>query len=149
MEILAQIDSDLIQAQKDRDELVVMVLRQLKTALANAEIAKNREALTAQEVVKILRSEMKRRSESSELYRKGGRVDLAQKEEDEMGIIEKYLPDQISEQQLVIIVDKAIADNQASSIKDMGKVMEAVAEETQGAADGKIISQLVKQRLQK
>jgi uncharacterized protein YqeY len=149
MEVLAQIDNDLIAAQKDRNELVVMVLRQLKTALANAEIAKNREALTSEEIIKILRSEVKRRNESSELYRKGGRVDLAQKEEDEIVVIENYLPAQLSEAQLIVIVDKAIEQTQAETIKDMGKVMEAVNKEAAGAADGKIVSQLVKQRLQK
>jgi len=149
MEVLAQIDNDLIAAQKDRNELVVMVLRQLKTALANAEIAKNREALTSEEIIKILRSEVKRRNESSELYRKGGRVDLAQKEEDEIVVIENYLPAQLSEAQLIVIVDKAIEQTQAETIKDMGKVMEAVNKEAAGAADGKLVSQLVKQRLQK
>src|SRR3989344_1041224 len=97
MEVIKQLENDYTKALKAKDELAVLVLRQLKTALTNAEIAKNREKLAEEEIVKVLRSEIKKRKESAELYEKGGRPELAEKEKKEIEIIDKYLPAQMGE----------------------------------------------------
>ena len=100
MKILQQIEDNFSKALKEKDELVVLVLRQLKTAISNGEIAKNREKLTEEELIKLLRSEVKKRKEATSLYQEGGRDELAKKEQSEIEIIEKYLPAQLGQDQV-------------------------------------------------
>ena len=118
MDVLKKIEQDFNQAFKNKDELVVLVLRQIKTALTNAEIAKNREALSEQEIIKILRSEIKKRKEAIELYQKGGRPELAAKETKEIEIVSQYLPPALSEEQIRAKIQEVIAQSKASSQKD-------------------------------
>src|SRR3989344_2852658 len=96
MDFLKQLDLDLNQSLKEKNELVVLTLRQLKTALTNAEIAKNREKLTNEEIIKIFRTEVKKRKEAIELYKTGGRPELAEKETKEIEIVSRYLPAELS-----------------------------------------------------
>jgi len=84
MEVTSTIDQDLVQAQKDKNELVVLTLRQLKTSLTNAEIANNRKELSEDQIIKLLRGEVKKRKEAATLYQKGGREELAAKENSEI-----------------------------------------------------------------
>jgi uncharacterized protein YqeY len=147
MDVLKKIEQDFNQAFKNKDELVVLVLRQIKTALTNAEIAKNREALSEQEIIKILRSEIKKRKEAIELYQKGGRPELAAKETKEIEIVSQYLPPALSEEQIRAKIQEVIAQSKASSQKDAGKVIGQVVKEFNGQADGNTVSQLVKELL--
>jgi uncharacterized protein YqeY len=147
MDVLKKIEQDFNQAFKNKDELVVLVLRQIKTALTNAEIAKNREALSEQEIIKILRSEIKKRKEAIELYQKGGRPELAAKETKEIEIVSQYLPPALSEEQIRAKIQEVIAQSKASSQKDSGKVIGQVVKEFNGQADGNTVSQLVKELL--
>jgi uncharacterized protein YqeY len=147
MDDLKKIEQDFNQAFKNKDELVVLVLRQIKTALTNAEIAKNREALSEQEIIKILRSEIKKRKEAIELYQKGGRPELAAKETKEIEIVSQYLPPALSEEQIRAKIQEVIAQSKASSQKDAGKVIGQVVKEFNGQADGNTVSQLVKELL--
>jgi len=147
MTIAKQIEEDYIRSFKDRNELAVLTLRQLKTALANAAIANKREALTEADVVKIFKTEVKKRREAIELYRQGGRPELADKEQQEVAIISKYLPAELSSEQISVVVDQVIGELQTSSAKDTGRVMAAVMAKLQGQADGSVVSKLVKEKL--
>ncbi|OGY45589.1 MAG: hypothetical protein A2731_03635 [Candidatus Buchananbacteria bacterium RIFCSPHIGHO2_01_FULL_39_8] len=147
MTVLEQIEKDFIQAFKAKNELAVLTLRQLKTALTNAEIAKKREPLTEEEVIKTLKTEVKRRREAIELYKKGGRNELAQREEKEIEIISKYLPVELSEEAVKKTVQAVISKVGASGPQDIGKVMGAVMAELKGQADGSLVSKIVKEEL--
>ena len=147
MEILQKIEKDFNQAFKAKNELVVLVLRQLKTALTNAEIANKREKLKEEEVIKIFRSEIKKRKEAAELYLQGGRAELADKEKKEIEIISQYLPAQMGPDQIRQKVTEVMQKIGATSPADTGKVMGAVMKELAGQADGNLVSSLVKEAL--
>lgn len=149
MEVLQQIEKDFNQSLKNKDELALLVLRQLKTAISTAEIAKNREKLTEEELIKILRSEVKKRKDAADLYKKGGRDELAEKEIKEITVVEKYLPAQLGEDQVRQKVSKVIEKINANGLADMGKVIGAVMKELAGQADGGLVSSIVKEELSK
>lgn len=148
MDLNQQIDHDLIQALKSKDELAVLTLRQLKTALNNTEIANKRQKLDAAGIIKVFKSEVKKRRESATLYRQGGRAELADKEEKEVAIIGRYLPAELSEAETKVKV-KAIVDGLgAVGPGDLGKVMGTVMVQLKDQADGAMISRAVKELLQ-
>lgn len=147
--VLTQLEEDFSQALKEKNELVVLVLRQLKAAITNAEIAKKREKLTEEEAIKLLRSEIKKRKEAIELYQKGGRPELADKETKEIEIIQKYLPPELSQEEIKKKINEVIIKTGASEPKDIGKVTGLVMKELGGQADGSVVSQLVKEELAK
>lgn len=147
MEAILKIGEDLIQSLKDKDELTTLVLRQLKTSITNAEIANSRKDLSEEQVIKIFRSEVKKRKEAAKLYFQGGREELAAKENAEIEVIKKYLPAEISEDQIKAKVTEIVEKLGASGMQDMGKVIGAVVKELGGAADGSIVSKLVKEQL--
>ena len=149
MTILQQLEGDLNQALKNRNELEVLVLRQIKTAITNAEIVKNREKLTGDEEIKLLRSEVKKRKEAASLYQQGGREELAEKENKEIEIVKKYLPALMDEGQIKQKVEEVITKLGATSPADTGKVMGAVMKELGGQADGNVVSKLVGEFLNK
>ena len=149
MEILSQIEKDYSQAFREKNELVVLTLRGIKAAITNAEISKNRQALTEADIIKLLRTEIKRRKEAADLYLQGGRPELADKEKKEVDVIMKYLPPEISADEINKKIDAAIAQTGAAGAADTGKVMAAVMKELGGAADGKVVGELVKKALVK
>ncbi len=149
MEVLKQLEMDLTQALKEKNELVLLTLRQIKTALANAEIAKKREKLSADEVIRLLCSEVKKRKEAALLYQQGGRPELAAKETKEIEIINKYLPPELSEEDIKKKIGEVIGKIGAAGVQDLGKVMGAVMKELGGQADGNVVSRLVKEELSK
>jgi uncharacterized protein YqeY len=149
MGLKEQIANDFKQALKQRNEAVVGTLRMVSTAITNAEIAKMREKLTEEEVLKLIKSETKKRKEAILDYRKGGREDLALKEEGELKILEKYLPEQLGEEEISKIVRKVIEEIKPSGPGDFGKVMKVVAAEIGGRADGKTVSEMVKEEIGK
>ncbi|MFA6322751.1 MAG: GatB/YqeY domain-containing protein [Candidatus Buchananbacteria bacterium] len=147
MEILTQLEKDYLQAFKEKNELVLLVLRGLKTAITNAEIAKNRQALTGDELIKLLKTEVKRRKEAAEMYQTGNRPDLAEKETKEIEVIVKYLPAELSEEDVKQKISQVIAQVGATSPADTGKVMGLVMKELGSMADGNVVSRLVKAEL--
>lgn len=147
MDIKQQIDQDLIQAQKEKNETAVMVLRGVKTALTNSEISNDRQELSNDGIIKILKSEVKRRKEAAELYAQGGRQELVAKENAEIEVIAKYLPAELSEDEIKKKISEVIAKTGASSPTDIGKVMGAVMADLGAAADGSVVSKLVKELL--
>jgi uncharacterized protein YqeY len=141
-----QLDADLKEAQKARDSIRVNVIRMLKTTIKNREVEKIGE-LNEQELLQAINSQIKTRLEAIEGFKKGGRDESVKKEEAEMAILKKYLPAQLSKEELVALIEKAVAETEAAGPKDMGKVMKALMADVTGKADGKLVSELVKEKL--
>ena len=135
MSLKEQIDTDLIEAMKAHNEETLSVLRMLKTAIKNLEIQKKAD-LEEADVLQVIGLQIKSRRDSVDLYTKGNRPELAQKESAEIKILEKYLPDQMGEPEVHEIVKKAMAETGASSPQDMGRVMGKIMPELKGKADG-------------
>jgi len=146
MPIIDSIRADLKQAMLDRDKLRTSTLRLVLSAAKNKEIEKG-EPLSDEEMIAVLSSETKKRRESVEEYKKGNREDLAEKEAAEIEILKKYLPEQLSEEEIQKLVKEAIAQTGAAGPKDMGKVMQALMPKVKGRADGRAVSEIVKNLL--
>jgi uncharacterized protein YqeY len=148
MGLRERLDADLKAAMKGKDELKLSVVRMLKSAVKYREV-EGEKAVTLDEggILQVVATEIKRRRDSVEQYRAGGREDLARKEEAEIAILQGYLPAQLSEAELRAKVDEVVARLGAKGPKDMGAVMKALLAELQGRAEGKAVSDLVKQRL--
>lgn len=142
--IVEQIDKDLTAAMKAREELRLSVLRMAKTALKHKQIELG-QGLGDAEALAVLRSLVKQRHDSVEQFRKGGREDLAAKEEQEIRILEGYLPAAASDEEIGAAVTAAIAETGATRIQDMGKVMKAAMAKLAGKnADGKRVNERVR-----
>ena len=138
--------NDLKAAMKAHDKIALDTIRMIKASLKNAEIAAGHE-LTADEELQVLATEMKQRKDSKAEFEKGGREDLIEKLDAEMAIVEKYLPAQLSRDEISAIVDETIAEVGASSKADFGKVMKTLMPKVKGRADGATINALVKEKL--
>src|SRR5688500_9891728 len=137
----------IVTAMKAKDQTKLTALRMLKTALTNKSIEKGR-ALDDAEELQVVSTLVKQRRDSIEQFTKGGRQDLADKEQAEIGILNAYLPAAASEEELAAAVTAAIAETGATSAKDMGKVMKATMAALAGkTVDGKKVSEAVKARL--
>ena len=137
----------MVQAMKAKDETRLSVLRMMKSALQKHQIDSMKPLNEASEM-QVMNTLLKQRRESAELFRKGGREELAQKEEAEIGIIDRYLPSAPSAAELQTAVNAAIAETGAKSPKDLGAVMKAAQAKLAGKrVDGKALSELVKRRL--
>ena len=148
MSIIDRIDTALKEALKAGNRDKVTVLRGLKSDIKYRQIA-DREELTDDKVLEVLTTAAKKRRESIEQFRNGGREELAQKEQSELDIIAEYLPQQLSEDELRPLVSEAIAESGAESPKDMGKVMKVLMPKVKGRADGKLVNKLVSEILAK
>jgi uncharacterized protein len=146
MTITDRIQADTAAATKSQDRPRVATLRLLVDALQKeAKVA--RAELDEQREIAVLKRERKRCAEAAEAFRKGGRADAAAAEEAEAAIIDTYLPEQISEDELQKLVEDAVAETGAQSPRDIGKVMPVVMGKAAGRADGRRVSDLVKERL--
>jgi len=148
MSFLQKLDDDLRAALKASDGLKVSVLRMAKAALKNRQIDKMGE-LSGEDILAVITTLTKQRKESIELFSKGGREDLADKERQELKILRSYLPNQLTPEELDGIILEAIKESSATGTKDMGKVMRLVMPRVKGAADGKIVNQRVTDLLEK
>lgn len=148
MSLLQKIDDDLKTAMKASDTVKVSVLRMAKTALKNKEIDK-RDALSEDDIRSVFSSLSKRSKESIEQFAKGGREDLANKERQELLVLQTYLPQELTQEELDSIIDEAIRESSAESLKDIGNVMRLVMPRVRGAADGKVVNQRVRALLEK
>ena len=146
MSLKERIQTDLTAAMRSGDALRRDVLRMATNAAYNVE-KRQQKPLTEDELVAVLSREVKTRRESVDAFRKGGREDLATKEEAEIAILQEFLPQALSDADLRTLVDAAIAETGAASPRDMGKVMGRLAPMTRGRADGKRVSELVAQAL--
>lgn len=141
--------ADMKAAMRDKNKTALNVLRALKTAITNTAIDKSGAGteLDDAEVTALIRKQIKQRQDSIEQFTSAGREELAENERKEVKVLEHYLPQPMSEEEIAQAVDAAIAETSAESRKDTGKVMKVLQEKTQGRADGKTLSQMVMQRL--
>jgi uncharacterized protein len=147
MTVQEKIQMQMTEAMRNKDQLRLSVLRMMKSAIKNKEVEKMK-PLDDGEAVSVLNTLVKQRKDSVDQFRKGGREELAQKEESEIKIIEEYLPAAASEDDIRKAIEEAIQETGAASIKDMGKVMKAALARLAGkSADGSRVSQMVKEKL--
>ena len=148
MSLLQDLTKDMVAAMKSRDKETLNTVRMLKAAVKNEQIDKGHE-LTPDEEVAVMSQEYKQRKESLEEFKKAGRDDLVKQTQAEMKIVEKFLPKQLSADEVKKVVDDTIDQLGASGMKDFGKVMGAAMGKLKGQADGKIVNQTVKAELNK
>lgn len=148
-DLAVRIQSDLVAAMKNKDELVLSVLRMLKAAMQMLQAEKGKEySLTDDDVLTLVRRLIKQRNEAAEMYRQGGAEDRAQRELAEAEVLKAYQPAQLSDEDIKAAVAKAAAEVNASGIKDMGKVMGKTMAAVKGLADGNRVKAAVKQYLE-
>lgn len=145
--LLDRIEKDYIEAYKARNEIRVAVLRLLKTATKNRRVELCRD-LTDPEIVEVVLRQAKQRRESIEQYTAAGRPDLADREARELDELAAYLPKTLSDEELAAAIERAVAAQNATGPKDMGRVMQALTQAHKGQFDGRRASELVKARLQ-
>jgi len=143
MSIAEQINQDLITAMKAKDQTTLTTLRLVKAAVSNFLIERKKDAIQDSELIDILHKQAKQRRESCESYEKAKRKDLFDKEKEELEILQKYLPKQLSDDEIETFVKKAIESSQAKSKADIGKVMKELMPSVKGKADGKRVNEIV------
>jgi uncharacterized protein YqeY len=141
MSLLDKIDQDLKQSMKSGQTVEVSVLRFLKSALKYSALEKRTQGLSDADIQQVIQKQIKQRKESIEQFAKGGRKDLADREAQELAILERYLPKQISDSELVEIIGQETAAAQAASKKDFGRMMKLLTEKLAGRADAKRVSE--------
>ena len=146
MDIRERVSGEMIKAAKDKDKAKLSVLRMIKSALHNKEIDLKDE-FGEKEILQVLSSMIKQRKDSVEQFRNGGRLDLAEKEGEEIEVIQGFMPEQMSEEKIKTEIENAIEEAGATSIRDMGKVMKLLMPRLTGKADGKAVGEAVKARL--
>jgi uncharacterized protein YqeY len=147
MTLKEQFTEEMKQSMKSGDKLRLSTVRLLLSEIKNAEIRKKGD-LTDEETLGIVAKEVRRRKEAIEGFEKGGRQDLVDKETLELGILQGYLPDQLSEEELRRIIKETIEEVGAASPADLGKVMGSLMPRVKGKADGKLVNQLTREMLQ-
>lgn len=144
-----QLRDELTNSMKAKDELQTSVLRMLISAITYYEIQKGGAGYEAsdEDVMTVIGNQVKQRKDSIEQFEKAGRQELADKEKSELTLLEKYLPEQMSEEEIRMLVTEAIKQTGATSPSDMGKVMGTLTPKTKGKADGAMVSRIVKESL--
>jgi hypothetical protein len=137
---------EMRQAMKTNDKIRLSTIRMIRSSSKNKEIELRRK-LEDEDIFKVIQGMVRKGEESVEQFQAGGRNDLVEKEKMEIEILKSFLPQPISQEEIIKIIDETIQETQASSLKDLGKVMKAVMPRLGGKADGKVINQLVKERL--
>ena len=146
MKIEEKISFDMINAMKEKNKIKVSTLRGLKSKIKEKSIEKN-VSLDEKEILKIIKSAEKQRIDSAIQFKKGNREDLEKIELEELKIIQKYLPKQLSRSELYIEIDKVVKTLNVNSSKDIGKVMAELMKKLSGKADGKLLQELVREKL--
>jgi uncharacterized protein len=144
MSLAEQIEKDVVVAMKAKDAVKVSTLRMLKSALGNYLIQAKKDKAEDAETLGIIAKQAKQRRESLESFEKAGRQDLADKEKVELGILEAYLPKQMTDDELRAAIQVAIAQSGAKGPADMGKLMKTLMPAVQGKADGKRVQEVIK-----
>lgn len=141
-----RLNEEMKLAMKSNDKLRLSTIRMIRSAIKNREI-ELRKKLDDEEIYKVLQGMVRKGEESIEQFQAGGRIDLVEKEKKEIEILKSFLPEQLSKEEIIRIIDETIKETQSSSIKDLGKVMKSVMSKLGGKADGRLVNQLVKERL--
>ncbi|STC69433.1 GatB/YqeY domain-containing protein [Corynebacterium pilosum] len=142
-----KIREDMKTAMKAKDKDRLGAIRMLLAAIQTEETSGTKHELSDDDVLKVIAREIKKRRESADIYKENGRDDLAEAELAEVAVLEDYQPEQLSDDELNSLVDDAIAETGATSMKEMGQVMKVATEKAAGRADGKRLSSAVKARL--
>lgn len=145
--MLEKVNSDLVTAMKEQDKFTLSVLRMLKSALKNEEINK-KSSLTDDEVLAVIKKQVKTRKDSKEEYLTYNRTDLANNLEKEIEILNKYLPEELSDEELEKVIDETIKELNPDGMKGMGLVIKTVGSKCGAAADMKKVSSMVREKLQ-
>lgn len=148
MSIAQRLTEAMKEAMKAKQPLRLGVIRLIRTAIKNAEIDKKAE-MTDADIISVMSTLLKQRRESAQIYRDNDRIDLAEKEEQEIEVLQEFLPQQLSADELKQLVEATITEVGATSMKEMGMVMKKVTAQTVGRADGRLVSELVKSCLSK
>jgi len=146
LKLIQQIQEDLIRSMKAKDGNRISVLRLLLSSIKNREIEK-KDALDDEEVLAEITSSAKRRRESMEAFKEGGRMDLVEKEESELVILQEYLPEQLSPDEIRSVVQEVVGAVGATNTSDLGKVMKELMPRLRDKADGKLVNEIVKEVL--
>ena len=146
MSLEEKLFEEMKQAMKTNDKIRLSTIRMIRSSSKNKEIELRRK-LEDEDIFKVIQGMVRKGEESIEQFQAGGRNDLVEKEKMEIEILKSFLPQPISQEEIIKIIDETIQETQSSSLKDLGKVMKAVMPRLGGKADGKVINQLVKERL--
>jgi len=141
-----QLNEDMKAAMKKGDKLRLETIRMVRAQMKDTQIAKQ-QPLSPEDEISILQNAAKKRREAIELYKKGGRDDLLDKETAELAILTEYLPKALTPEEILAIIEATIQETGAKTAADFGKVMGKVAQQTKGRADGKMVQQMVRERL--
>lgn len=147
MSLLSRLNDDMKTAMKAKDKESLQVIRMIKSSIQNEQIKESHD-LTEEEELTVLSREMKQRRDSLHEFEEAGRDDLAEKVKSEIVIVEKYMPEQLSDEEIRQLVQEAITQTGASSMKEFGKVMGAIMPKVKGKADGNQVNAIVKELLQ-
>jgi uncharacterized protein YqeY len=146
MSLEERLMDEMKQAMKTGDKLRLSTIRMIRTAVKNKEI-EQRKRLEDDDVLRVIQGMVRKGEESIEQFKLGGRMDLVEKETKEIEILKSYLPKALSQEEIIKIIDQTIQETEASSLKDLGRVMKSVMPKLGGRAQGSLINQLVKERL--
>jgi uncharacterized protein YqeY len=147
MTLKEKLQQDLIQAMKSKNEIATSAIRMLKAAILRFETAGEKRTASDEDIIQITGKEIKQRRDSIDQFEKGGRGELAQKEKDEIAVLERYLPAQLSDSELRSIIKEIIAQTGATGKSDLGRVMGALMPRTKGKADGGAVNRIVQELL--
>jgi hypothetical protein len=149
MGLREKIPQDLKEALRGKRELELTVLRMLQSSIRNKEIEKQKKELTDEEVIEVVGAEVKKRKEAAAEFEKVNRQKAADREKAEIEVLMKYMPAQMSEDEIRAEVKKALTDSGALGLKDLGKVMKIIIPAVKGKADGAAVSKIVREELEK
>ncbi|WLR43991.1 GatB/YqeY domain-containing protein [Bacillus carboniphilus] len=147
MSLLERLNEDMKQAMKSREKVKLIVIRMVKASIQNEAIKLGKNELTNDEELTVLSRELKQRKDSLQEFENAGRADLVEKVQEELAILDQYLPEQLSEEELLKIINETIAELKATSKADMGKVMAAIMPKVKGKAEGSTVNKLVAKQL--
>jgi hypothetical protein len=146
MSLEERLVQEMKEAMKSNDKLRLSTIRMIRSTVKNKEI-ELRKPLDDGEIQKAIQGMVRKGEESVEQFRSGGRMDLVEKESKELEILKSFLPQALTREEILKIIDETIEETQSTSLKDIGKLMKSVMPKLQGKADGKLVNQLVKERL--
>lgn len=147
MTLLERLNQDMKQAMKNKDKNTLSVIRMVKASMQNESIKLGKDTLSEDEELTVLSREVKQRKDSLQEFKSAGRDDLAEKIESELHILQEYMPEQLSDEELENIVQATIQEVNATSKKDFGKVMSTIMPKVKGKADGSQINKIVHKQL--
>jgi uncharacterized protein YqeY len=146
MSLEERLVQEMKEAMKSNDRLRLSTIRMIRSTVKNKEI-ELRKPLDDGEIQKAIQGMVRKGEESVEQFKLGGRMDLVEKESKEIEILKSFLPQALTREEILKIIDETIEETQSTSLKDIGKLMKSVMPKLQGKADGKLVNQLVKERL--